>query len=799
MQKQIRVVIMGMLITSTLMLAQVQKYSRVKIYANDSELHQLIAAGLAVDHGEHKKGIYFISDFSAGDINILKANGAKYEILIDDVSNYYIDQNKTGLQPKTESLQAMPSCSKMPAYPTPAGFTLGSMGGYFTYDEIMAHLDTMAAKYPNLFKAKMPVSATKTIEGRDVYWVKISDNVNTDELEPEVLYTALHHAREPNSVSQLIMYMYYLLENYTTDPHVKYLVDNTEMYFIPCINPDGYIYNHSTNPNGGGMFRKNRRNNGDGTYGVDLNRNYGQNWGYDNIGSSNNTNSDSYRGTSAFSEPETQIVKEFCMAHQFKITLNHHTYGDLLIYPWGYEQHLLTPDSMVFKNYAALMTHENGFKYGTSEETVAYVVNGSSDDWMYGDQTDKPKIIAMTAEAGDPSLGFWPAQNLIVDICKSDIPQNIHVAELATKYATAKEKTAKIVSALNNYAVYDIQRLGLDSPATFTVSIIPVSANIIGTGSAKSYGNMNLLETRTDSIAYTLVSTINPGDKVVFVVSVSNGAYSVNDTLTKIFGTPVVAYSTTANSMSGWVSTTWGTSSTIYHSATASITDSPSGNYPNNSTRTITKSSAINLTDAIYAELNFWARWELEVNYDYTEVDASDDGGTTWTPLCGKYTRIGNGNQNTGNPVYDGYQYNWLKESMDLSDYIGKNILLRFETVSDQYTNYDGFYFDDLSISKIITSPSGINSNELNDRLQVQINPNPVNGTAIINFSLPTNCLEGNLVLFDAMGRIVERRVLVAGQSNLSINTEAFTGGIYYYRLTSKNFTSTVKKLVVVK
>ena len=72
--------------------------------------------------------------------------------------------------------------------------------------------------------------------------------------------------------------MWYLLENYATNADIKATVDNTELFFVPCVNPDGYVYNQTTNPNGGGMWRKNRRNNGT-SFGVDINRNYGYNWG----------------------------------------------------------------------------------------------------------------------------------------------------------------------------------------------------------------------------------------------------------------------------------------------------------------------------------------------------------------------------------------------------------------------------------------------------------------------------------------------------------------------------------------
>ena len=142
--------------------------------------------------------------------------------------------------------------------------------------------------------------------------VKISDNPDVDEAEPEILYTALHHAREPQSMMQMIYFMYYLLENYNTNPSVQYIVNNRELYFIPVVNPDGYEYNRTTNPSGGGMWRKNRKNNGS-SYGVDLNRNYGPYtyWNAPNGGSSTDPSSDTYRGTAPFSEPETSKLKEF--------------------------------------------------------------------------------------------------------------------------------------------------------------------------------------------------------------------------------------------------------------------------------------------------------------------------------------------------------------------------------------------------------------------------------------------------------------------------------------------------------
>ena len=190
--------------------SQSQKYSRVKIYADANGLAKLAEAGVCIDHGDVKHNVYFTSDFSAAEIDIVKQNGFKYDILIDDVKQFYKDQNNPA-SPKyvPPPVPLSHGCDGATNYPTPAKFNLGSMGGYFTYAQIMNKLDSMAILYPNLVKAKMPISATNTFEGRPIYWMKISDNPNVDENEPEMFYNSVHHAREPIAVSQLIMYMYY--------------------------------------------------------------------------------------------------------------------------------------------------------------------------------------------------------------------------------------------------------------------------------------------------------------------------------------------------------------------------------------------------------------------------------------------------------------------------------------------------------------------------------------------------------------------------------------------------------------
>ncbi len=237
----------------------------------------------------------------------------------------YVERNK---------LQQTKTSEPAGKYVTPTHFRLGSLGGYLTLNELMAELDSMHLHYPNLITARQTIDSFETYEGRNIYYVKISDNPEIDENEPEIMYASLTHAREPMGMQQLIYYMWYLLENYDTDAEIRYLVDNCQMYFAPCVNPDGYRYNQQTDPNGGGMWRKNRRNVNNTDYGIDLNRNYGYQWGYDNIGSSPSPSSMTYRGSAPFSEPETLAMKWFAENHNIQLILDYHTYSDVLLYPW---------------------------------------------------------------------------------------------------------------------------------------------------------------------------------------------------------------------------------------------------------------------------------------------------------------------------------------------------------------------------------------------------------------------------------------------------------------------------------
>ena len=763
--------------------AQVEKYYKVSLHATPQEFKKVAELGVTVDHGEFRKGGYII-EISETELSILKNSGVKYDLLISDVAKYYVDRNKNSVNSKTT---AGGLCNPSNIV-SPANFHLGSMGGFYTYAEMIAEIDNMAALYPTLITTKQAISPINSIEGRPLYYVKISDNPSVDESEPEVLYNSLHHAREAQSLSQLIYYMWYLLENYSTNPEIKGIVDNTEMYFVPCVNPDGYIYNQTINPSGGGMWRKNRRNNGDGTFGVDLNRNYGGHWGYDNLGSSPTTSSDTYRGTSAFSEPETQAMRDFCNSRSFKSALNNHTYSNLLIYPWGYIPSFYTPDSALYVNWANLLTKDNQFLYGTGDQTVNYTTNGDSDDWMYGEQVTKPKIMSMTPEAGSSDDGFWPDITRIEEICKTTLSQNINMAMLVTNYALVKDSSDKFMFQPSAYIKYNVKQLGLQS-GSFTVSIVPVGAGIATVGAPKVYSSLSILQSKTDSISYTLSSGLTVGQRIKFLYSVNNGMFSYSDTLTKIYGNPVTLLADNCSNLSQWTNVGFGISTTDFVSAGGSIADSPLGEYGSNQNKSLTSIATLNLTDAVYAHMQFYTKFDIEELYDWAQVQISQDGGTTWFPLCGKHSSLGSSFTTVfGEPLYDGSKQAWTFEEIDLSDYIGQNVKIKFSFMSDPFLEKDGFNVDDVLIRKI--GGPGVGLNEIT-KAETNIYPNPATNEIFIN----SNVVLTSYSITNQLGQIVQSGSLE--KNNVSL--KELSNGIYYLTLKNKEQVVSVKRISVLR
>lgn len=771
--KSIKALLSGLFVMVVAITSYSQTYSRVSIQINSvEEMKKFRSLPIAADHGVWVKN-RFETDLNSGEIQKVKNAGLTCDILIPDVSAYYANRNtnKNKSQQGGNTIQSGSGCGPVNEVPEPSHFSLGSMAGFFTYNEFLAHLDTMAALYPNLITIKQPIGNFQTIQGRPIYWVKLSDNVGQDEnnTEPQVLYTAIHHAREPLGLSQLIFYMYFLLENYATNPDVQNVVNNNELFFVPMLNPDGYIYNQTQNPNGGGMWRKNRRNNGDGTFGVDLNRNYDFVWGGE--GASPVSSDETYMGTGPFSEPETQAIKWFIENHNFVTALNNHTYSDLLLYPWGYTDTEQCPDNDAFVAFTTDMVRHNSLV--NIQSSGLYPASGGSDDWAYGDTTNKPKIYAMTPELGTQDDGFWPEIDRILPECKEMVDMNLKLAMIAGNYGVVSDQTPIILGGgTTGYFKYSLQRLGIAN-GNFTVTITPIS-NILSVGSPQVHSGMTLGQTDIDSIAYTLPNNLLVGAQVKYVLEVNNGTFSKYDTITKLYGTGSIAFTNSGGPITDWtISSGWGLSANTFFSAPNSLADSPNGNYPNNAGRTMRTTQTINLTDASSAYLRFKARWDIEAAYDYAQVSASADG-QSWTPLCGKYTHPGSIYQDFEQPVYDGLKDGWVDEEIDLSDFTGQQIYIRFGLYSDQGVTGDGIFIDDVIVDKIQAEPEAVGEN-LTDKMGLY--PNPATNKLFLN----TNGLTVTYTLYNTMGQQV-----LSGTYNGGIDLAGLNNGMYFIAINHK-------------
>jgi hypothetical protein len=202
----------------------------------------------------------------------------------------------------------------------------GINGAFHSTLELETDLRTLERDYPGLARV---VEIGESLEGRRILALKISDNASTDEGEPAVLFLGCHHAREWISVEVPLLFGRRLLESYGVDQEVRDLVDGSEIWIIPIVNPDGLEYSIHVYR----YWRKNRRANDDGTFGVDINRNYGYRWGFDDIGSSGVPSSDVYRGTGPFSEPETDAVRELFAGRDFRAAISFHSFAQTILYP----------------------------------------------------------------------------------------------------------------------------------------------------------------------------------------------------------------------------------------------------------------------------------------------------------------------------------------------------------------------------------------------------------------------------------------------------------------------------------
>ena len=664
-------------------------YQSVRLYnPSPSNISIVGNLGVPLDHVGGKKDIYIDLTCTKEQTLDMLSKGLDLEILIPDLTAFYKARNR-------------PANSR--------NFPLGSMQGNYTWDEINIRFDELLELYPNIISAKFVLG--QSIEGRDIWAFKVSDNPNDNENEPEVLYTSLIHAREPLSMMNLFYFVQKLVEGYNVDEELTYLVNNREMWFIPVVNPDGYVFNELIEPFGGGMHRKNRKdtNCGNGTMrGVDLNRNFSFGWGANNSGSSPDPCSDVYRGESAFSEPETQAVRNFILEHEFKNVLHYHSFWNVYIHAFGDGSYPQEPDLTSHREIGHEMARHNGFFVGTGLDAIGYTVNGDAVDWTYGEQG----LISYVPEVGAYSQGFWPSEDEVEQLCMDQFYPNkifsfvagsdivVHSNEISEEFLfPGIEAEIEIV----------IQNRGLtNSGGDIEIIFTPLNHAVSFEENSFTMSEIDARESDDVTLAFSISEDAASGTLSGIIINLnSENSFPRNDTIKFYLGEPQLIYfDDFENGLDNWeINGDWGLTSDAANGQYA-LSDSPDGDYQNGQETFAKCIRDIDLQFVSNPFIKFNAKWDIESNYDFVRFQAFiPDSG--WVSLSGQFTETGSGQpaQPFGEFGYDGLQEDWIEEKIFLEQLNGLAVSdFRFIQTSDNYVEGSGFSLDNF---QILGYPSG--------------------------------------------------------------------------------------------
>ena len=295
--------------------------------------------------------------------------------------------------------------------PTPTGVIVPTPQDFHSYTALAAELLSLNQSQPELVSIQV-IGASW--QNRSIFALRVSRGNGP---KNDILYMGLHHANEWMSMEVVVYLIHYFLANAKDNPRIQAILEKANLWFVPLVNPDGLEYSQIHDS----LWRKNRRDNGDGTFGVDLNRNYGYEWGVGYVGS--NSTAIEYRGPAPFSEPETQAIRDFTRAHPPIFSLSYHTAGGWILFPWSYTPNPSKDDGL-FRGYALEMSSFNGYRL-LQEGKSNHVKAGNSDDWLYSSFG----TLAFTFEVGP---GFSSQDgNQIASVLLSNVEPALHGTELA--------------------------------------------------------------------------------------------------------------------------------------------------------------------------------------------------------------------------------------------------------------------------------------------------------------------------------------------------------------------------------
>jgi murein tripeptide amidase MpaA len=463
-------------------------------------------------------------------------------------------------------------------------------------------------------------SVGASVEGRPILAVKIGAAADAPG-RPNVLFMATHHAREWVATEMAMR-----LARWIADSLPRGLLAARDVWVIPVQNPDGYQYSFTD----ARLWRKNRRLNGDGTYGVDLNRNYPAFWGRDNVGSSDQPFTEVFRGTAPASEPETQAIVAFHAAHPPVMAVSYHTYSGLVLYPYGFSTGQLAPDHTLFQALAGTdlapavadrVPSSVLSYYHPGPGWNLYPTNGEYTDWAYrthGTIAFTPELTSGCCTT-DGGLGYdfrFPDDSALVEqVFRDNLPFAVALIQAAGDPRLAVGASGLVPAAARFESLWPESWLVLDAAAPQ-----PLGLSLrLGNGSVVARG------AQTDSLRRGVIRTVWRTDLLLDTVrALRADGLGVAAELLSLAGAEA-----TETGWTGWTHSAdaLGGASSWYTAASDTLT-----------------SPVVNLAGRTRVWLHFWTKHSGTTFAPAQRgvVQFSADSGASWTDV---HVVVGDGSQ----------------------------------------------------------------------------------------------------------------------------------------------------------
>lgn len=734
------------------------------------------------------------------------------------------------------------------------------IAGYTNYNDFLTMISSLQAQYPGMLRVQSIGDSWGKIyteEGysyynnyqHEVIAIMLSDNADTDEDEPAFYFMGAHHAREPISTEVCLSILNHLLQAYATDTRISDMVDSSEIWFIPIVNPDGHkIVLGQTDI----WWRKNIRDNnnshtfnhdeyGYGLDGVDLNRNYGFEWGY--TSATDDLNAPTYHGANPFSEPETIAVRDFLETRHFLAGISYHSYGEMVLYPYGYVSSLYAPDSVELSALAIYMAQsipgQDSAFYNPMPSFALYPAAGSTDDWAYGHHgifaytielaiqfippaSQVPLITQNNLEAakrllerknraclsghvydaisGEPISATIYVEGIddgMLDRAayKSNVNFGSYYRFLPEGEYTVHYYAEAYVAEQRNVTIFgdqvSLHDIAMQPSVVFPLEIyvyddggLPIS------GATVSFPETNIADAVTDEMGMLVYPEWQGGS---YRIRITKDTYESLE-IYRHFLTPHIIFTLMSvpllwddfeNGVSAWERTgNWNISTAQSVSGTKSLSDSPSGNYAGNASSYAKYTNPINLEGILFANLQFQIRHNVVLDGDYLALQISLDQ-VNWQTID-YFTGVSD----------------WSLKSYPLNAYIGQNLWLRFWFPTNNSGSADGVYIDDFKVFMNAT-PVEQNSPAMPNP-SVYAYPNPFGTELKLKLqNLPANSMY-SIDVYNLRGQRVAsvlHNAKTAEQNEITWSPKSEDGkklanGIYFIKVHSRGKTLITKKIL---